>query len=224
MHIQMSSNTNTRAVSLLMKYSRIAGAAAFIGGCVVFAGWIFNIPILMSFQPMSVTMKCNTALAFILTGGCLLLFHRHRKSLANDLMIKVFASVVLILSLLNVAEYISRSDLGIDQVIVYEPPGTPGTYNPGRMAPNTAFCFICLSTALVLVTIRRKRTIMISQIMGLLSLLMTITALIGFLYSINEFYGFDNLTKMAHYAIILFIILDTGVLCAVPDKGIMDIV
>ena len=59
------------------------------------------------------------------------------------------ATFVLILGFLTLLEYLLGADFGIDQVLM-ESYVLVGTSSPGRMAPNTALCFMILGAAVIL--------------------------------------------------------------------------
>ncbi len=213
--------SNIKMISNFKAYSRISGVLAFAIGFIVLIGWIFNIMSLKSLQPSFVSMKANTAIAIMLAGMSLWFIHYHRKTLFHELIFSFCAALVTAIGLLSLIEYIGSWNFGIDQLLFTEPIGTVGTYFPGRMAINTAFCFSCLGTALLLMRSRSITIIVLSQLLSAIAALVTITALIGYFYNINEFYGYVNFTKMALHTAFILLILSTAVICAIPDHGIM---
>lgn len=66
---------NARFVSRAHTAARIASAAVMLAGALALAGWIFDSAVLKG-QSAGITMKANTALAFLLSGASLWLVRR----------------------------------------------------------------------------------------------------------------------------------------------------
>lgn len=62
------------------------------------------------------------------------------------------------MGLLTLCEYVFGWNPGFDQWLFPEPAGTVGTSHPGRMAPDTALCFVLLAAGLGIVRRSRKTT------------------------------------------------------------------
>jgi CHASE3 domain sensor protein len=122
-------------------------------GALVLAGWAFDLPALKSILPGWVTVKPNTALGFVLTGIALLLMQPPPAQSAirnpqSAILSRLCALLAGLIGLLTLGEYASGITFGIDQWLFPEPAGAVGTSHPGRMAPDTALCFVLLAAAL----------------------------------------------------------------------------
>ncbi len=220
----MKQKSNFGVVSALKVYSRISGVVAGAVGFIVLCGWIFDITFLKSLHPTLVSMKANTAIAIMLAGMSLWFFHTLRKSSFNALIVSFCAALVAAVGLFTIIEYIGGWNFGIDQLLFKEPIGTVGTFVPGRMALNTALCFLCLGVALLLARSKSTALFVLSQLLSLATALIALIALIGYLYDIREFYGYAQYTQMALHTAFTLLILSTGILCAVSDRGIMAVI
>ena len=60
---------------------RVAAAIVIMTGVAVLAGWIFDLPLLKSLAPGWATMKVNTAIGFISSGGVLVLLESSKPGL-----------------------------------------------------------------------------------------------------------------------------------------------
>jgi hypothetical protein len=70
----MSNQPNPVLVAALRRFSQFTSGAAILVGSAVLVGWLGDVPALKSILPIWVTMKANTALAFVLAalvGLCL---------------------------------------------------------------------------------------------------------------------------------------------------------
>jgi len=206
------------------------GAAIIIGltAVIVIIGWIFDIPVFKSVNPDFVTMKANTAISFLLIGLSLLLLQkpdsgelsRRRRSFAY-----VCAFIVSLIGLLTLSEYIFGWNLGIDQLLFKELPPAVGTFYFSRMAPNTALNFLLIGICLLLLDVESKRGRRPSQWLLLIIALISLLALIGYMYGVKSFYGrFLITTAMAVHTAVLFNIVWIGILFARPDRGVMVLV
>ena len=126
------------------------GLLAAMVGVAVLYGWVQDLAILKSIRPDWVSMKPNTALCFVLIGLALALTPFSPASPTAHRLSRLFALLVSVIGLLTLAEYLSGADLGFDQWLFTEPVGTAGASYPGRMAPDTALCFILLGLGLAL--------------------------------------------------------------------------
>lgn len=114
-------------------------AACLVGtiACIALAGWIFGIPALTSIVPGLVSMKTNTALAFLMLSAALCAAAEGRWP-GWQRWLAVAAAVVGSLTLF---EYISGISLGIDQALLaipyalFIPDGWP------QSAPSTFCCW-----------------------------------------------------------------------------------
>ena len=217
-HIDNTSTHYTQLLFSLRSVSKIASILVTLIGFVVIVGWMFDIAALKSILPIWVTMKANTAIGFILSGASLWQLHRPtRRSIQR---IQCCAAVVLLIGLLTLLEYGFNRDLGIDQLIFQESVTAVATSAPGRMAVNTAFNFLLVGSALLLLSKFRSLQVVI-QAFTITVFFIAMLGLLGYLYNIQEFYGFGAYTKMAVHTAIAFIILCIGMLCLHPNQGIM---
>src|SRR5665647_1558954 len=94
-----------RETSSLIK--RVVVFIAIVTGCIVLAGWLFNMQALKSLLPRYGTMRINTAICFILSGLTLYLLHdgrsvnKFKKNIAY-----VFSSLILVTGILSLCYYI----------------------------------------------------------------------------------------------------------------------
>ncbi len=235
--------TTFSKISSLQSVSQGMSIAVTLIGLIVLLGWIFNIPVLKSVWPGLVTMKANTAISFILCGLSLWQLGRKKKYQSRNKspqckwlrtltkrgrgilnpLVHLVASILptlsylsILIGVLTLLQYILNVNFGIDQWLFQERANAVGTSMPGRMAPNTAFNFVLLGSALVFCQQKRYR---IAQYLSVFAWAIAFLGLLGYLYGISAFYGLGRSTEMALHTSIGFILLSVGILLANPDRG-----
>ncbi|MGI0487972.1 response regulator [Pantanalinema rosaneae CENA516] len=217
----LRSRHHAQWLTALRSSSRIASLLVIAIGGIVLVGWLFDLPALKSVLPIWVTMKANTAIAFML-AGCSLWQLQHSQ-LSSTRIARICAGLVLAIGLLTLIQYNFGINLGIDQLIFSESADAVGTFAPGRMAANTAFNFLLIGIALLLLT-RSRPFYALVQLLSFITFLIAFLGLLGYLYNIQEFYGFGSYTKMAVHTATTFIILGIGIIFLHPQRGLMAVI
>ncbi len=205
------------ALKLVPKWS---GAAVSALGFIVLMGWIFDIPALKSPQPGLISMKANTAIGFILAGISLWLLREQPPGGRESRIARGVSCAVALLGMLTLCEYFFGWDLSIDQLLVREPAGAMGTVIPGRMAPNTALCFLLNGLSMLFLDTETAGGRRPARYLAIPPLMITLLALFGYIYGAPELAGLVSHTKMALHTSISFLVLSLGIICARPDAAI----
>ena len=200
--------------------SRTAAIGVTLIGFAVLSGWVFDITILRSLLPNLATMKGNTAIAFVLCGVSLWMYSIGGENISKISFGMLCALIVTMLSALTLSQDIFSWNSGIDQMF-FDDTGISNT--PGRMSPVTSFSFLLISIALV--QIRRKSSLIqiIDQSLSLVTLLLSLLALVGYLYNVQSLYHVGPYSSVALHTAFSFAVLSIGVLCARTDRGLMAI-
>jgi len=201
----------------LRRLSGVAGIAAALIGAMVMTGWVLGVDFLKSVIPGLITMKANTALVLMLLGVSLYATasrtDRHRNAVrVSTLIASALAAAVF-------SQYLHGYDLGVDLFLFYEPSGTAGTVDPGRMALNTSLCLLLVGAGLLMPDTKYGRAVTpaIGVGVGVAALL----ALIGYFTGVTNLYGFAKQTQMAVPTAPGILLLGFGLLAARPDRGPM---
>ena len=204
---------------LLRMYHRFAifaGIATTAIGALALIGWLAGIPLLTSLSPSWIAMKANTAVGLIVTGGALALAASGRPTASPT--VRFCAVFVFALGVATLFEYASGRSLGIDQLLVVEPPGAIGTTDPGRMGPVAAMNFAICAMALLTTTTHRWKWI--SGALALLVALVSLVALLGYLFGANELYTLaGNITGVAAPTSAAFLLSACGIIAVWIDRG-----
>ena len=198
--------------SVLKRPSRIvalvAATLSLVLGVVVLVGWYSHNTLLIQVSPAFVPMQYNTALGFFLSGISVVafVFKKRRATMTSG-------GFVGLVGLLTLIEYVSGMNLGIDELFM-DHYIMVKTSHPGRMAPNTALCF--LLTGVALITIGRSpsapRNIQVGGVLGAFVLSLGTVAFVGYVAQLETAYGWGHLTRMAVHTAGGFMDLGIGVM------------
>jgi len=216
----MASQMNPRLVSSYRNFSRVASGIVIAVGLLVLVGWLFDISALKSIVPGFGTMEASTALAFVLSGVSLWLACITREHRWADLIAKGCATVIVLIGVLTLTEYVFRRDLGIDQLFLKDIEASESSYS-GRMSPVTALNLALLGFALFLLNHRQYRWPV--QVFGITALIISGLALMGYAYGVPSLYHFFHYSSIAIHTALTFTILCAGILFARPEQGLMQI-
>lgn len=215
------------ATRRLTPFTRLAGGALMLAGLSVLAGWAFDIAVLKSLVAGTVTMKANTALAFVLAGSALWLQARDPwrvpeagtasapppRILGPRLVAQGCAAIVVAIGLLTLAQYLLGWNLGIDQLLFHDTAHLAGTTHPGRMAPDTALGFGLGGGALLLLGARfGPRTGGAAKIAAGLVATIGLLGLLGYLSGVTLGYRWWTYTSMAISTAALFLVFSAGLM------------
>jgi PAS domain S-box-containing protein len=220
---------NSLSAVFLRSLSRKFSLGVILIGIVVILSWIFDIPLLKTVLPQLPTMKVNAAVCSVLAGVALRGWHQHFKvqnlksQRKTQCLIFSCAFLIILISSLTLFEYGFNVDLGIDQLLFQQPEPVGSLAVLGRMAPNTAFAFLLVGSALLLRSDRRPG-ICLAQAMAIITWLISFVGLLGHVYGSVYFYTAGSYTGMAIHAAISLQLLSIGILCALPHSGFMPLI
>jgi signal transduction histidine kinase len=193
----MTTMTARQQVALLLSLM-----VALLGASVI-VGWYWHIPTLLQIHPSFAPMQFNTALGFLFSGMAVMAWQRSKFGLA-----RILATGVLLIGGLTLWQIATGYNLHIDQLFMQHYV-TVKTATPGRMAPNTALCFVLLGATLLLLTSALPGVIKtwINSVLAPAVLALALIALSGYGLGLETAYGWGNLTRMAVHTAAGFILL-----------------
>lgn len=200
----LTAHTNSKKISTYFDGVIIgSGSVVVLIGAFVLFGWYVKNITLIQILPSFVPMQYNTALGFLLCGLSVFLIYFGKPKVAI-----VLGGVAGIIGFLTILEYISGRNIQIDELLMNHDI-TVETSHPGRMAPNTALCFLLSSIAIGL-NIGSPKARQLSGVIGSLIFGLGFVAFIGYVTGNKATYGWGNLTCMAVHTAFGFIILGCG--------------
>ena len=205
-----------------MRCSRIAAWLVAATGMLVLLGWMFDVQVLKGVLPGFVTMKTNTALAFLLLGTAAVQLHRSGSATSRRI-IQLIALAVSLLGALTLAEYVLGWNLSIDQLLFSEASGVAGSQFHGRMSSVAALNFIFLGSGLLILASQRRALQRVGDAVTYVVALIGFVALAGYLYGVPSLYRVSTFNALAVHTAALFIVLAIALLAAPPIRGVAAI-
>ncbi len=199
-------------------YARLAAVTVMAIGTVVLTGWLLDVPVLRSVLPSWTAMVVNTASLFTVLGVGLWCA-TFRKPLAGSVIRALCALLAILVGGLTLVEYVMSVDLAIDLLLPIDLQRSQPALFPGRMAPATALCFLLSGFALLLL----ERRSLLPQIFASTALLISLMALVGYLFNVSAFYSVGLYSAMAIHTAIALILLNTGLLAVQPRSGLVEL-
>jgi len=186
--------------------SKILPTLTALIGVLVIIGWYSHTPWMIQVHPSFVPMQFNTALGLAVLGTAQVL--RLPLYVRNSGI-----GLICLVGLLTLVQYIWHIDLGFDQLLM-EHYITVETSHPGRMAPNTALCFMLMSFALLLksLSFQHDRLTIFSTLFATLTVAFSAIAFFGYVSGLVLAYGWGELTQMAVHTSAGFLFLGIGLL------------
>ena len=175
-------------------------------GAAVLVGWHSHNESLIQINPAFVPMQYNTALGFLLGGLGIAAIALGAQRGATGL-----GGLLVLLGSVTLAEYLFTTNLGLDQLFMTHYIDVE-TSSPGRMAPNTALCF--LLTGVTLITAAQTRHwVGVGTALGILGAVIVslgAVAFFGYFSQLETAYGWGSLTRMAVHTAFGFIAIGFG--------------
>jgi len=191
-----------------------AGFLVALMGLVVMVGWFIHQETFLQVNSGFVAMVFNTALCFFLSGAALVLVNAGQPIAAIGL-----SGLSGALGFLVLLEYFPGVRLGLDDLLM-TPYVTTMTPNPGRMAPDTAVCFVLACAVVWSVASPRLTRIRawLSSTLSVVVLTLGCAVFSGYLTGSAYPYGWGHLTPMAVHTAAGFCVLGAGLLLTALDR------
>lgn len=207
------------------KLAKVFAIIIGVTAILVMIGWFFDIGFFKSVSPSWVTMKFQTAVAFLLSAIILYFISEDfegRTAVAGIVLpLASFIIATFMLSLLTSAFLGIRT--GLEDLFVIEAGGTVKTAVPGRPSVPTLVNFILVATSGVVTVFHPAHLKSILSWLGGMIAMIGAVAFVGYLLDVPQLYysiaGVN--TAMAFQTAILFVLFGVGLLLLARQKGKM---
>lgn len=202
------------------RFVAFASWSTFAVGLAVILGWVCDIEFLKSVVPSLVSMKFNTALAFIMIGGALGLITSDEPSAWQLLIARTAAIGAMLIGGITICEFLFDWNPGIDQFFVWDP--ADPKFFPGRPALATSLNFCLVGIGLLLLRSENRHLVKVVQAAAFVPFMIAALSLVGHLFGASMLHGkVYNLASMALHTGATFVVFTIGMLYARNDFGIM---
>ncbi|HEX6534458.1 MAG TPA: HAMP domain-containing sensor histidine kinase, partial [Gemmatimonadaceae bacterium] len=202
----------------------VASGVVVAVGALVLIGWWRRSAGLQSLGMRALPMFPNTAAGFIAAGLALGLVRRFPGNRGARVASRALGAFVLLLGALTFVERVWQRDLGIDLLLFADAVRAGSWVAPGRMAANSAVCFVLAGIALVLLDVEIPTGERPSQPIALGVFLIAFLALVGYAYDVQALYTVGKFSGgMALGTAVTFTVLSLAVLFARPDRGLASL-
>ena len=218
----LSGPIDPRAALLASRTRRLAaiGAAAVV--TVVLIGWATGAGPLKSLFLPTPGMKANVAVGILLASVALLVLPARS---GWPRFVGLFAVTwIFALAAATLVEYRLAVDLGIDELLVRDPPGAhapPGV--PGRMSPLAVVNLLFFVMGWFACRSPRLAPRWAAGLPGKLILISTLVTLAGYLFGPPSPHNLGSTTHIAPHTSFAFLLLSLGLLASRPDRGMFSL-
>lgn len=215
--------TDPAKVRLFQFVAHAAGVVLIFIGILVLLGWYLDISRLRSFIVDYPAMRASTAIAFISAGIFVHLavtpplFGAKKRVYSGVRAVAAF--IVLVLGLIRMWGFMTGYVIDVDNIVLGIPIAAAGN-GSDRFIPNTPFFFIVLGLAMLFYDFR-IRGVYYSQLFVILAGLVTMLMFISYIYQIDLVPG--AAVNAALPTLLSYVLLIVALLCARPNRQVMDI-
>ncbi len=184
-----------------------AGTFATAVGALALAGWALDIDVLKG-AGGAITMKPNAAFGLVACGLSLRARVSSHRPVRRLSAVLAFAGGLI--GFLTLTQHVGGRNLGIDELVFAEAPGSPATASPGRMGPVASTSLTLVAASLLLLRRRPKAAQVLALFVGTLAFVV----LVGYWYSAQELYSVARYTGIAWPTAVALEALSVGLITA----------
>jgi hypothetical protein len=199
------------------KIAKVLSLVVIIASIMVIIGWIFDNSILKSISPAWVSMKFDTAIAFLLSGITLYFIIRTIEGEFDKAQVALSITTLIILLVAGIL--FSSTLLGIhtgaEGLFIQEEAGSVKTVTPGRPSLPTMLNFVLIAFAGILTLVNPDKVQLRLKSIGYVVGTTGALALVGYFFNAPLLYYFieGRNSAMACNTAILFVLTGIGLLC-----------
>jgi PAS domain S-box-containing protein len=192
----------------------ICSAFVFFLAVLVFAGWIFEIPVLTNIKPEFPATSPNTAAYFLMMAIALFLAAKPKRSGIETGAAYILSGTAVFLTSLAVLQFIVRIDYGIQsQVLPFVPSGSV----------LTSICLLVLNIGVLSWLYSGVRGFVLQQFLFSVAFAVCFTVLNGYFFGVTDFYSSSSAIGMALPTAIGLSIFSIGFLAIQTERGMSNI-
>jgi hypothetical protein len=199
------------------KIAKGLSLVVIITGILVIIGWLFDIGILKSILPAWVSMKFDTAIAFVLSGVTLYFIARAVEGEFDKAQVVLSITSLIIILFMGTLFFsaVLGINTGAEELFIKDKTANTKTVVPGQPSLPTMLNFILIAAAGILTTLNPHNLKFKLKIIGVIVGLIGMMAVAGYIFNAPHLYYFIEgiNSAMACNTASLFIVLGIGLIC-----------
>jgi two-component sensor histidine kinase len=194
-------------------YITISSLLVIMISVVIILGWHLDNEFMKSFHPAHISTKYNSAVAFILISGGILIFYLFGKSSIGRSISTLFITLVLAFTSLILLKNFFTFPFNVDDFLF-------DSGGEGRMALFGSVNFILLTSALLLII--GGRYLKTANILAIIAALLSLFTFIGYFYDEEVILDLTIYTPMSFPSAFNFIMLSIAVIFLKPSLSFLE--
>lgn len=207
-------------VTAMHRFARFSGLAVMAMASLALLGWLTGLHILASFIPGLTAMNLTTAGCLLLAGFALWRRTSPAPTSRDITLTNICAVIIGLVGSVHLCDIFFEWDFNVDrlsELLPFLPEATPN-----RMAPYSAVNLVLTALGLLYFSRELKTHILPAQLLGLVISLVSFLILIGYAFTLLSFTPMAaRFIAMPISTALAFVLLGTGLLHALADRGLM---
>ena len=200
----------------------IAGITVAAAGALVLLGWALNAPLVVTPLGNIYPMLPLTALCFVFAGVSLIIAAQTERTKTEAIQ-QTLAALVATIAGLTLYEYIRGGESRFDLLLFGGRVHRVSVAPAGRIAINTAGTLLLFGLALLSLSHDKRKHDFRAQLFVTPGLLIALTAILGYVFDVNGMYSFSHGSGMALATSVGLLVLGSGILVVVRDRGVASL-
>ncbi|HJP86396.1 MAG TPA: HAMP domain-containing sensor histidine kinase [Gemmatimonadaceae bacterium] len=201
----------------------IAGIAVAAIGTLALIGWAVDASVVVTPRGSSYPMLPLTALCFLLAGSSLFMATAVKRTAKTEAIQQTLAALLSTIAGLTMYEYLRGGESGFDLLLFGSRLQKVSISPAGRMALNTAATFLLYGLGLLSLSHDQRKGDFRAQLFAAPGMLIALVALLGYAFGVSDMYRFVESSGMAMTTSVGLLLLGTGILVGVRNRGVASL-
>ena len=201
----------------------IAGIGVIALGALVLIGWSLNLRAIVAPRGNAYPMLPLTAVCFVLAGLSLIIAGRFDRTTSGEAIQQTLAALVSTIAGLTLYEYLRGGESRFDLLLFGSRLRQLSITPPGRMAVDTAGTFLLFGLGLLSLSHDQRKRDFRAQLFVAPGLVMALVVLLAYVFAVSDVYHFDTGPGMALSTSVGLLLLGSGILVAVRERGVASL-
>ena len=201
----------------------IAGISVVALGALALIGWSLNTPAIVTPHGNAYPMLPLAAVCFIVAGLSLIIAARGPRTTTGEAAQQTLAALVSTIAGLTLYEYLRGGASSFDLLLFGNRVHQIAAAPPGRMALNTAGTFLLMGLGLLSLSHDQRKRDFRAQLFVAPGLVIALVALLAYVFAVSDAYRFAQGSGMALATSIGLLLLGSGILVAVRERGVASL-